>query len=393
MKNTLKNLWNGIKAVFTAVIDWFATLFGMKDDSKYGRVMRGIVSTSFAIVIVVGAATALYGLGRSLSWRIDNLLDDSDEECYDVEYISENLSFYDCYENEGYLRNGRNKKVLTGVEWISMPMKGDSLVCYSNGHNRGYFHMSDGHVVVKPKYQHAWVFSEGLAAVDEFGHVKFINPQGKVVIDKHFVYNRSDQGYVFHNGRCVVRDGESGNMGLIDRSGEWVLPPVYDDIALKDSFMLLSMGEQQAVLTLGMDTVIPMTVASFVIGDSFIMATMADHSQQSYSLQGQLVKACEIRDVVQMMYETQEVTYPGNVEGYGYTDDYNGYTNPIQRKDVATCLRYEAELDWYGLMSRDGKILTPPSYVCITAVEKDLYLCETSYGRGVILNSKGERVE
>ena len=37
-------------------------------------------------------------------------------------------------------------------------------------------------MVVKPKYQHAWVFSEDLAAVDENGRVKFINPKGEVVI-------------------------------------------------------------------------------------------------------------------------------------------------------------------------------------------------------------------
>ena len=59
-------------------------------------------------------------------------------------------------------------------------MKGDSLVCFSDGNRRGYFHLRDGKVVVKPKYQHAWVFSEGLAAVDENGRVKFINPQGEV---------------------------------------------------------------------------------------------------------------------------------------------------------------------------------------------------------------------
>ena len=56
---------------------------------------------------------------------------------------------------------------------------------------------------------------------------------------------------------------------------------------------------------------------------------------------------------------------------------------------VATCLCYEAECDWYGLMSPDGKLLTPPSYISIEAVGKDLYLCKTNYDRGVLLNSKG----
>ena len=394
MKNAIKTLWNGIKAVFTAIIDWFATLFGMKGETKYARVVRGIVSAAFAIVVVVWAVTALYGLGRSLHWRVCNLFDTTDDEYRCVQHLSENLSYYDgYYGSDGYLRNGKNRKVLKGIEWISMPMEGDSLVCFSDGNHRGYFHLSDGKVVVKPKYQHAWVFSEGLAAVDENGRVKFINPKGEVVIDRLFAYNEDDGGYVFHNGHCAVREGLSGRMGVIDRAGEWVLSPEYDDIALRDTFLLITVGDQHAVLTFAMDTVIPMMEASFEICDTAILATCADHSQRTYSLQGQLVKADEIRNVEQMMYETREVMYPINKDGHECTDEYYCYTNPIERMDVATCLRYEGEPDWYGLMSPDGKILTPPLYVSITAVAKDLYLCETDYGRGVMLNSKGESVE
>lgn len=394
MKNAIKTLWNGIKAVFTAIIDWFATLFGMKTETKYARVVRGIVSAAFVVIVVVWAAEALYGLGRSLHWRISKIFDTTEDEYRSVQHLSENLSYYDSYYgSDGYLRNGKNRKVLEGIEWISMPMEGDSLVCFSDGNHRGYFHLRDGRVVVKPKYQHAWVFSDGLAAVDENGHVKFINPKGEVVIDRLFAYNEDDGGYVFHNGRCAVREGVSGRMGVIDRAGEWVLPPEYDDIALKDTFLLLVTGDRQTVLTSGMDTVMPLTAAKFIICDTAILATFADHSQRTYSLQGQLVKAAEIRNVEQMMYETREVMYPINKDGHECTDEYYCYTNPIERMDVATCLRYEGELDWYGLMSPDGKIITPPLYVSIKAVAKDLYFCETDYGRGVMLNSKGEEVE
>lgn len=394
MKNAIKTLWNGIKAVFTAVIDWFATLFGMKEDTKYARVLRGIVSTAFAVILVVWAAAALYGLGRSLHWRINNLFDKGDDDYYYVEHLSENLSYYKgYYGNDGYLRNGKNRKVLKDIEWVSKPLEGDSLVCYSNGRRRGYFHLRDGRVVVKPKYQHAWIFSEGLAAVDEDGWVKFIDTKGDVVIDRRFAYNEDDCGYVFHSGRCAVRESSGDKMGIIDRSGKWVLPPVYDEVNLRDTFLVLTQGYRQAVLTFGMDTVIPMTAASFIIDDTTILATFADHSQKVYSLQGQLITNAEIGNVEQMMYETREVMYPVNKDGHECTDEYYCYTNPIERMDVATCLRYEGEMDWYGLMSPEGKILTPPLYVNITAVAKDLYLCETDYGRGIMLNSKGQPVE
>ena len=38
-------------------------------------------------------------------------------------------------------------------------------------------------------------------------------------------------------------------------------------------------------------------------------------------------------------------------------------------------------------------MLTPPTFISIKAVDKDLYLCETPSGRGELLNSKGQRVE
>ncbi|MBO4600105.1 MAG: hypothetical protein J5641_05140 [Bacteroidales bacterium] len=56
-------------------------------------------------------------------------------------------------------------------------------------------------------------------------------------------------------------------------------------------------------------------------------------------------------------------------------------------------MKYEAECGWYGLMTPDGRQLTPPSYYSIDAVNKDLYLCKTLYGHGVLLNGKGLRVE
>lgn len=62
-------------------------------------------------------------------------------------------------------------------------------------------------------------------------------------------------------------------------------------------------------------------------------------------------------------------------------------------RDVASCFCYQAEYGWYGLMSPDGKIITGPMSSDITAVGPDLYLCKDDMGNGILLNSKGERVE
>lgn len=393
MKKAIKALWHGIKAVFTAAVEWVTALFGMNDNSKYTRVVRRVVATAFAVIVVLIAGMFVIEFYDSVDWRIRDLFHKK-KSMYESERISNNLFYYASdYGYEGYVADKNDKRLIKNVCWIAKPMEGDSLVCYSDGEHRGYFHLRDGRVVVKPTYDHAWVFSDGLAAVEQNGRVKFINSEGQVVIDKHFAYDWGVDGYVFHHGHCAVHDRDGQNMGLIDLNGEWVLAPQYEKITPADTFWVVENGDEQAVLTFGLDTVIPMTRAVFEINDTVILATLANHTICLYSLQGELVTASQVRDVEQMMYETHEVFYPVNQEGHECSDEYYSYSNPIQRMAVASCLRYEGEWGWYGLMSADGRQLTPPSYVSITAVDKDLYLCETSSGCGVLLDSKGKTVE
>ncbi len=394
MKKVIKALWHGIKAVFTAVVDWVATLFGMKDNSKYGRVLRRVVGTAFALVVIVWALASMVRYGRSLCWNIDNGFDFGDDYTYFSEQLSEDISFYEGYWGHyGYLKNAKGKKVLKHISRISKPVEGDSLVFFSDGEKRGYFHMRDGRLVVKPTYEHAWIFSDGLAAVEVNGRIKFIDTDGKVAIDRGFKYDANDGGYVFHEGHCAVNDSTGKHMGLVDCNGDWVLAPEYNNIYPQDTFWLLAMDNKQAVLTFGMDTVIPLVAASISFGDTTIDVTYADHKQSQYDLHGNLLASNLIRDVEQLMYDTREVMYRNNRDMDEETEVYYNYDDYTSRKAVATCMKYEAESGWYGLVSPSGKLLTPPSYVRIEAVDKDLYLCESSYGCGVIMNSKGQQVE
>ena len=102
-----------------------------------------------------------------------------------------------------------------------------------------------------------------------------------------------------------------------------------------------------------------------------------------------------ISNIEQLMYDTDEVRYTtckvydneGNVT---YSSEESDASN---RKAIAHCRRYQAELNWYGLMTPDGKIITPPSYSNIEAIGPDLYLCKTDYEHGFVLNGKGQRVK
>jgi hypothetical protein len=277
---------------------------------------------------------------------------------------------------------------------IAHPLEGDSLVYFSDGERRGYFHMRDGRLVIEPIYEHAWIFSEGLAAVEEQGRIKFIDTAGRVVIDRGFKYDVSDDGYVFHDGHCAVNDSPGLHMGLIDRKGDWVLPPVYDNISPYDTFWVVSLGDQQALLSFSLDTIMPFARVRYDILDTAILVSLSDHSLALYSRQGTLLKTDLVVDVEQMMYDTKEVVYNHTDHSADEATEYYEYDDTFtQLKAVATCLRYEAQSGWYGLMSPEGRQLTPPLYISIQAIDKDLYLCKPDYYQGILLDSHGRRVE
>lgn len=385
-----------IKSVFTTVVDGAATLFGMKDGSKFGRVMRRVVACTFAVAVLFWAAAEVVRFFVYIDVDLCELFSSNDDKFYLSQRLSDDVLFYDSYyygEN-GYIANAHGKKLVGNVLSIAHPLEGDSLVYFSDGERRGYFHMRDGRLVIEPIYEHAWIFSEGLAAVEEQGRIKFIDTAGRVVIDRGFKYDVSDDGYVFHDGHCAVNDSTGRHKGLIDRTGRWVLPPVYDRVYPYDTFWVVTLGEEQAVLTLGLDTVMPLARARYEPLDTAILATLSDHSQRIYSRQGELLQKNLVRDVEQMMYDTREVVYHHSEHPDDeVTEYYESDDTFTQLQAVATCLRYEAEYGWYGLMSPDGRQLTPPLYSSIEAVGKDLYLCKTDYVHGILLDSHARRVE
>lgn len=157
-------------------------------------------------------------------------------ERYD-ESLSENVEAQ-------YFNDGRYRvyNTLTGqyttdrINWLSEVAGNDSLVVYAQPNKRGYINVKNGEIVIdaeKNDYSRAWVFSEGLAAVEKDGKIGFINAANEVVIPFEFDYSGScrmcDFGYVFHNGYCAMTNAD-GDLGLIDRSGKWVVEPMYDEI-------------------------------------------------------------------------------------------------------------------------------------------------------------------
>ena len=98
---------------------------------------------------------------------------------------------------------------------------------------------------------------------------------------------------------------------------------------------------------------------------------MQNHLDVLLDGDGKVVNPCDYRDIEKMEYLTDEYDEDG-----------------IRKSATAHSLMYRSSDYNYGLMDRDGNVITLPLYDRITAVSASLYLCEGDEG-SVLLDDKG----
>lgn len=395
MKRAIILFWYGLTGILTGIANWITVVLGMKDDSRYGKFLRRIVGTCFTLFVILCTIAASCSFFETLCNRYDITFTNAPEDVY-TQYLSRNATFCRTgYYEKGYVIDHDGNKTLKDILWIAKPLGNDSLICYSDGKQRGYFNKFNGKIAIEPRYNHAWIFSDGLASVDDNGWIKFIDPTGKVIIDNHQPYIPGMEGYVFHNGFCVVHNECRDKVGLIDPTGKWILEPQYFSIQQYDTLLIANNGTEETVMSTKLNTIIPYTKASYWIYDGIIFGTMQDHTMRQYDLQGNLIDDFYISNVEKITYPTNELRYSTtkNYDDNGKVISETEDNEPTHMQAIAGCMCYQAEQGWYGLMSPDGQIITPPSYSAITAVGADLYLCESQDDYGVLLNCKGERIK
>lgn len=99
----------------------------------------------------------------------------------------------------------------------------EPIFIYSIDDKRGFYDLSKLRYLTKAVYDHAWIFSEGLAAVVKNDKLGFINTLGKIAIPLKFKY-MAGYDYVFHDGQVRVWD-ESGVMRIINKNGRIISTP------------------------------------------------------------------------------------------------------------------------------------------------------------------------
>ncbi len=394
-------MWKGV----CQTVSWFLGLFGYKRGGKYAKVIWGIFATSAAIVMLLIACTLVYVLLKEARFEHNGC---EDPDCIENTFVSRDIYYHDHEDGKGYIFN-----VLTGertvkhIAWIAKPLGEDSLVCYSDGKKRGYFNKFTGKVVIPAKYKHAWVFSDGLASVDEDGIIKFIDPTGKVVIELDQHYHTWMDGYVFHGGYCVIEGKDGNHYGLMDKMGKMVLPAEYQNILVcNDSLICVEKDKKMGVLDRNLNPILPLMECIITNCDETIDVVMPNNTMRQYDLAGNLVNDFCIHSVRMLEYETDAVVYiqpqradqeppcvPADEESEwsnGVNDEDATYYHP---KATARLRAYTAGNDYEGLMTADGHIVTLPSYYNIKAIGPDLYLCQIDYSSSIVLNGKGQVVK
>ena len=386
-------LWRGLCQAF----GWFFGQFGYKREGKFAKCIWGLFATSAAIVMGVIAIVFVYAFGdEACRWYKSQHYSCDSEYCWANTYISRDIYFHNHEDGKGYIYNIRTgEKYVKNVAWIAKPTGKDSLICFSNGKKRGYFSKNTGKVIIEPKYEHAWIFSDGLASVDVGGHIKFINTAGKVVIDKAMPYIPNMEGYVFHGGYCVVDTNDGEMCGLMDVTGKIVLPLEYSSVYPTNDFGLWIVKKhgECSVLDSNLKSVLPlMECNSMYISEGTIDVTMPDHTIRKYNKNGDLINDFYISNVRMLEYEKEEIMYRKNTTVEVSEDLVEELEDSYHPKATARLRAYVAGDGYEGLMTANGHKVSMPLYKDIEALGYDLYLCTTTNYDKLVINGKGEVV-
>ena len=115
------------------------------------------------------------------------------EDEYGYEYGEEPDEGYVSYNNgKSNIINPTTKEVIVkDIDWCHYSSNSDEdpIVLFAKNGKRGFCNIVTNEVIVEPTtYTKAWIFSEGLAAVEKNGFIGFVNPNGDVAIKFKFSY-------------------------------------------------------------------------------------------------------------------------------------------------------------------------------------------------------------
>ena len=363
-KITVK-MW--LSVFFGGIAQFFYNIFSWKNKTPFWRVIWATITICCVLFTGFLGYACYHEFCRNRSYR----------EYYDTK-LSENFKF----RENGYNRSNSyiydirtHKKVMKGIDWLAIPESGDSLIIVAKNGKRGFLNRYTAEIVIPFKYDAAWSFSDGVAAVCEGDSLYFIDHSGNPINDKKFFRKKGYDNYAYHGEYAAIPD--KGKMGLLDRNGNWILQSDYDNITIGNRKMwYVANNDKIGVLDTEGRFVFPIEYENIKIHpNNGIAVTKEDHSQSRYSYEGTLIDDFIFDEVYEMAYYINEFDDEGN-----------------QKRAVDDMMKYSSG-DYYGLLSRDGKPVTPPLYSWIESVTAGIYQCQIpDTNECILINFKGEKI-
>ena len=319
---------------------------------KHSKWLRRSIVTIFILVPVGFAALVAYVLYE----------DEYGRDYWDRK-LSDNITLHSFADNKWRVYDKQTGEYTTDkINWLSEVPENDSLAVYALPNKRGYINVNTGRIVIDAEannYCKAWVFSEGLAAVMNEDKIGFINANNEVVIPFQFDYSDEcrmcDFGYLFHNGYCIMTNA-NGDLGLIDKSGSWVVEPSYDEIwsPHTSGYRVIVKDNRHGVLDSNCAVVYPAEYGYIsIIHNGFVLTKRGRQWQVDF--EGNTVQPF-------MFDSTYYLKYPN---GYDSCGDLT--------YEFADFVKYEV-MNSYGIMNRiTGEPITPAIYSDINMLSKDLF--------------------
>lgn len=343
-----------VALIFTAIIAfgrlaWRTIRNWWKNRSKWLR--RSIIAI-FIIVPVGFVALVAYALY---------------EDKYGRDYwdrkLSDNITLHSFSDNKWRVYDKQTGEYTTDkINWLSEVPENDSLAVYALPNKRGYINVNTGRIVIDAEandYRKAWVFSDGLAAVMKDGKIGFINAENEVVIPFKFSYNHAD--YIFNKGYCVM-PSEDGFEGVIDKTGEWIIEPIYKSVSDAHSVsgyrIIVDKHGQYGVLDASSQLVYP-----------------ADYDYISFVDDGVMIVDDGVKQMLDFACKVVKPFVVDNLDILCYLSycDENGY-DVYEYSRFATYMIYIDNIDYYGVIDRfTGEMIIPAIYSDVRMISDELF--------------------
>ena len=175
---------------------------------------------------------------------------------------------------------------------------------------------------------------------------------------------------------------KENDWGLIDKDGSWMLDGHgYENIrhefhAGKHYWVITAQDGKEGVLTEILGRTMEMWYSNIDFDETGIYATDSQGWCKKYDFDGKVIEDFVMTDVGTLAYDTD-------------VRDKNGETITKPSR----CWAYFADDNHCGLMSDDGKPLTPAIYTGIEALSPNRFLCHLAWNEKVMLDEQGRKVE